>query len=261
MRKRLEIQAKRIRAGPASHPKWANHGETTRRSLQTLLHYMRVEQIRPLMFSVTKHFTTKETEKAFKLCVAWTVRFSIVGRNTGVLDRQYAVRAQEIGAGKITTAKQLGAAMKDIVPLDEEFQSAFSEAKVTNNNFARYLLRAMEMQANSLPEPELMPNEDRAVITLEHVLPENPNGNWPDIDPADAELYFRRIGNMVLLTASKNSAIGNRAFADKRSHLASSAYTLTKALGRKVAWSIKDIKERQKILAGIAVKTWSLEVK
>ena len=244
-----------------SHPKWAGYGDNTRKSLQTLLAHMRVEQIRPLMFAVAKQFTPKEAEKAFRMCVSWTVRLSIVGRNSGVLDRQYAVRALEIGTGKITSAKQLGEAMKDIVPLDEEFQSAFAEARITNNNFARYLLRAMETQANALPEPELMPNDDRAVITLEHVLPENPNGNWPDIDPADAELYFRRIGNMVVLTASKNSTIGNRAFADKRSHLSSSAYTLTKSVGKKAAWSIKDIKDRQKTLAALAIKTWPIEVK
>ena len=244
-----------------SHPKWANYGDGARRSLQTLLHHMRVEQIRPLMFAVTKHFTAKETEKAFKMCVAWTVRLSIVGRNTGVPDRQYAVRALEIGTGKITSAKLLGEAMKDIVPLDEEFQIAFAESRIANNNFARHLLRALETQTNALPEPELMPNDDRAVITLEHVLPENPNGNWPEIDPADAELYFRRIGNMVLLTASKNAVIGNRPFSEKRSHLASSAFTLTKSLGRKTAWSIEDIKGRQKTLAVIAVKTWSLDVK
>ena len=195
------------------------------------------------------------------MCVAWTVRLSIGGRNTGVLDRHYAVRALEIGTGKITSAKQLGEAMKEIVPLDEEFQNAFSEARITNNNFARYLLRAMETQSNALPEPELLPNDDRAVITLEHVLPENPNGNWPDIDPADAVLYFRRIGNMVLLTASKNSTIGNHSFAEKRSQLGSSAYTLTKSVGKKMTWSIKDIKDRQKVLAALAVKTWSLDVK
>ncbi len=244
-----------------SHPKWAGYGDSTRKSLQTLLSHMRVEQIRPLMFAVAKHFTVKEADKAFRACLAWTVRLSIVGRNTGVLDRQYAVRALEIGTGKITSAKMLGEAMKDIVPLDEEFQSAFGEARITNNNFARYLLRAMETQANALPEPELMPNDDRAVITLEHVLPENPNGNWPDIDPADAVLYFRRIGNMVLLTASKNSTIGNHPFSVKRPHLSSSAYTLTKGVGKKTTWSIKDIKDRQKALAVIAVKTWSLDVK
>jgi hypothetical protein len=54
---------------------------------------MRVEQIRPLKFAVAKHFTPKETEKAFRMCVSWTVRMSIVGRNTGVLDRQYATGA------------------------------------------------------------------------------------------------------------------------------------------------------------------------
>lgn len=244
-----------------SHPKWVGFGDGTRRSLQTLLAHMRVEQIRLLMFAVLKHFTPKETEKAFRMCVAWTVRLYIVGRNTGILDREYAVRALEIGTGKITTAKQLAEAMKNIVPLDEEFQIAFAEARVTNNNFARYLLRSMQTQADSLPEPELLPNDDRTVITLEHVLPENPNGNWPDIDPADAELYFRRIGNMVLLTASKNSIIGNRPFAEKRPHLAASAYSLTKGVGKKVSWGIKDIKERQKALAAIAVKTWPFEGK
>jgi hypothetical protein len=97
-----------------------------------------------------------------------------------------------------------------------------------------------------------MPNEDRAVITLEHVLPENPGDNRPDTDPTDAELYFRRVGTRCCRRRAKTPPSETER-SPTTGHL-SSAYTPTKALGE-VAWTIKDIKERQKLLATIAVKT------
>jgi hypothetical protein len=213
------------------------------------------------MFAVARYFPAKEAEKAFRLFIAWLVRFSIAGRNTGALDRQYALRAQEVGLEQITTAKQLVDAMKDIVPPDEEFQVAFGEARLTNSNFARYLLRAMEMQHHGETEPEFVPNDEREIVTLEHVLPQNPGADWPEIDPSDAEVYSKRLGNMVLLTASKNSVIGNSPFAAKKPHLAACAFALTKGVGRKNSWGLKEIKERQKQLASLAVTTWPITVK
>jgi len=213
------------------------------------------------MFAVAKHFAAKEADRAFRLLVSWSVRFLIVGGRGGLLDRNYALRSQEIGAGKITTAKELAKAMNGVVPSDATFEAAFADARVSQSNLARYYLRAMEMRCANLVEPELVPNEDPASITLEHVLPVNPGGNWPGIDPADADAYYRRIGNLVLLTASKNVAIGNLSFADKKDHLAKSAYILTSEVGKKPTWGIAEIKERQKKLASLAVQTWPIDVK
>ena len=95
---------------------------------------------------------------------------------------------------------------------------------------------------------------------MEHVLPENPGNTWPDVDPDLAEANYRRIGNMVLLQAKQNTLIGNAPFAEKRKVLKESAYLLTKEVGAKSEWGIKQIDERQKLLAKLAVDTWPLDV-
>jgi hypothetical protein len=244
----------------SNHPKWNVYGASTRRYVSTINHYLRVEQIRPLMFAVAKHFSVKEARKAFRLFVAWSVRFLIVGGRGGLLDRNYATVAQGVGTGEITTAKELVKAMQDVVPSDAVFQAAFAEVKVSQSFLARYLLRALEMKKKGEPEPELIPNEDQEVINLEHVLPENPGANWPAIDADTAAAIYRRLGNMVLLKATQNAVIGNRPFSAKKPTLTASGYDLTKMVGGKSTWGLKEIGQRQSELAALAVETWAITV-
>jgi len=65
------------------------------------------------------------------------------GGNGGTLDTAYSKRAAEVWEGKITTAKQLNDAMKDIVPTDAQLQAEFSTCRVTKASLARYYLRAL----------------------------------------------------------------------------------------------------------------------
>jgi len=241
-----------------NHKKWNDYGESTRRHILTINQHLRVEQIRPLVFAVAKHFAVKEAKKAFRLFVCWSVRFLIVGGRGGLLDRNYAVVAEQVGSKKIKTAKELVKAMQDVVPPDATFEAAFAEARVSQNFLARYYLRALELKAKQDPEPELIPNEEQEVINLEHILPENPDGNWPDIDPEVASAHYKRLGNMALLKASQNSIIGNSSFADKRPLLKASGYVLTAETATDRNWGIKEITERQKRLAALAVQTWPI---
>jgi hypothetical protein len=190
---------------------------------------------------------------------AWSVRFLIVGRG-GFLDTNYARAAHEVGKGKITTVKQLREFMTDVIPTDAVFEAAFMDARVEKGYLARYYLRALEMKQKDDPQPELVPNEEEEEINLEHVLPENPESNWPEIDPELAAAYYNRIGNMVLLKAKKNSTVGNDSFADKKKVLASSAFILTSQVGKTKQWDKAKIQDRQKKLAKLAVETWPLTV-
>ncbi len=240
------------------HATWNHYGETTRGHIRTILE-LQVEQIRSLMFAVLQHFDVEEAKKAFRLFVAWSVRFLISGGGRGgLLDRHYGLRAQEVTAGTITTAKQLVKAMADVVPPDGTFQTAFAEARVSQAHLARYYLRALERQAKGDPEPEHIPNQEE-VVNLEHVLPQTPSDGWT-IDPDMAEAYYKRLGNMVLLKAKKNVAIGNKPFNEKRPELQASGYILTKQVGDEEAWGVSQIAKRQKRLADLAVKTWPIGV-
>lgn len=240
------------------HAIWNDHGETTRGHIRTILE-LQVEQIRSLMFAVLQHFSLEEAKKAFRLFVAWSVRFLIAGGGRGgLLDRHYGLRAQEVTEGKIKTTKELAKAMMDVVPPDGTFVAAFAEARVSQAHLARYYLRALERQVKGDPEPEHIPNQEE-VVNLEHILPQTPAEGWK-IDPEIAEAYYKRLGNMVLLRAKKNVAIGNKPFKDKKAELSASAYILTKEAGAKQDWGQNEISERQSRLAELSQRTWPITV-
>ena len=120
-------------------------------------------------------------------------------------------------------------------------------------------MRSLETTASQQNDPEFIPNDD-VVINLEHVIPASfDNSKWSDINKSDAEAYLNRIGNMCLLQAEKNSDAANLNFEEKKKIYKASAYLLTNQLAELDKWGIEEIEKRQKTLAELAVKTWSLE--
>jgi hypothetical protein len=243
-----------------SHPKWNAYG-STRDHLLVIHEDLEVKQIWPVLFAVARHFSVPEAKKAFRYLVNLSVRFLIVGGRGGLLDTNYAAAAQNIGTGKTKTAVQLADVLTNIAPKDETFEVEFANARVSEANLARYYLRAMENFKEELPSPEVMPITDRSRLTLEHVLPENPGGNWPNFTEDDAKAYYRRIGNFVLMMADHNHSLGNCKFADKKPVFLKSGLALTKMVGREKKWTQAEIDGRQKELAKLAVKTWPLDIK
>jgi len=240
----------------ADHSKWNEYGSSTRNHISTINRDLRVEQIRPLMFAVTRHFSIKEAQKAFRLFVFWSVRFLIAGGRGGLLDRNYSVTAQSVAAKEIKTAETLTQALDNIIPSDALFEAEFSEARVSQQHLARYYLRALERTRNGQDEPEWVPNDDEQVVNLEHILPQNPQGSWGDIDDDTARACWRRLGNTVILQATKNSIIGNASFDEKRPILEKSGFILTQDAAKQAAWGVPQIEARQKELAKLAVNTW-----
>jgi uncharacterized protein with ParB-like and HNH nuclease domain len=241
----------------SDHKKWNEYGTETRNNIATINRDLRVDQIRPLMFSVSRHFPIAEGKLAFRLLVFWSVRFLVVGGRGGLLERNYGLRAQDIGAGKIKTTAQLITSMMDIIPSDAMFEAAFAETRISHAYLARYYLRALEQKRKGIPEPEFVPSDDEQVINLEHILPENPTKEqWPDIDPDTAAAFYKRLGNMVIMQAKKNTLIGNSSIDDKKIVLRDSTYLLTQEISEYQKWGIAEINDRQKKMAKLAVETW-----
>jgi hypothetical protein len=239
----------------AKDPVWADHRPGTRLSIGTIAEHLQVEQIRPLLFAIVRNFDPVEAEKALRLCVSWSVRFLIFGGRGGMLDQQYSLRAQEVGLGLIEKARELRERMKDYVPTDEEFQTAFETARVSRARLARYYLRALEKTAKGEREAEFVPNEEVQDVTLDHVLPLSPGDDW-NIRDEEAEAVQKLLGNMVLMRASDNRDVGNKSFAEKVQAYARSGYFTTKMVADEIKWGIDEIKTRQITLAELAVMTW-----
>jgi hypothetical protein len=242
------------------HRKWNDYGDSTREHLK-ILSLLRVEQIRPLMFSVARHFSVAEAKKAFRLFVCWSVRFLLAGGRGGLWDRAYSLRAQEVGSCAVTTTKALAKKMEELIPNDATFEAAFANASESRAAAARYYLRAIEQCVRGESQPEMVPNEDSSQVNLEHIMPESPGVEWSHIDSEVLAAYHRKLGNMVLLAAKKNTVAGNSSFKKKKMILKDSAFVTTKEVAKYPGWTATEINERQKQLAKIAVKTWPLDVR
>ena len=238
------------------HRKWIEYGTSTRNHISTITRDLGVQQIRPLMFAISRHFSVREGQKTFRLIVFWSVRLLVEGIRGGQPDRFFSLRAQEIANGTITSAEELTSALANIIPNDAQFETAFASARISKVALARYYLRALERQRKEEREPEWIPNNDEGAINLEHILPENPQEFWDHIDPDKAAAYHRRIGNMVIMQATANSVIGNSSFQQKKEVFRTSAFLLTSEVADYEGWGPDEIEDRQKRLAQLAIQTW-----
>jgi hypothetical protein len=245
--------------GNPAHSKWNEYGPNVKEYVRTLEPLALVPMF-PLMLSVARRFSRQETERSFRQFIFWSVRFLIAGGGrTGATEEALAKTAKEVTDGRVTKATQLVDTLGDVIPSDSLFESRFATALVSKNSLARYYLRAMELKAQGNDAPEWIPN-DNTVINLEHVLPEHPGPAWK-IDRRIVGTYYKRIGNLVLLQSSANTAIGNDDFAAKREAYKKSRFSLTKMVSRKRQWRPEEIEDRQKALAQIAVSTWPILAK
>ena len=241
----------------ADHEKW-NRSDVTRKAVE-VLNLFDIKPLRPLILAIAERFSYKEAEKAVKFCVSFGVRLMIAGSTrTGSVEEGIAGAAHEIYVRNITTAIGLKETLGNLTPTDGTFSSAFKTATVSNRKLARYYLRSMELSVKSEQEPWHIPNDDRSEINLEHVLPEKPEENWPQFSDDEVKLYYKRIGNLCLLRASDNSTTKSGSFATKRQIYDNSPYELTKQIATVMDWRASEITDRQKTLASIAVKTWTI---
>lgn len=241
-----------------SHTLWAKYGDQARESLATL-NLLGVEQIRPLLLIALKRLDVKEMSKLLTLSVSWVVRLLITGKQgSGALEHLYGQAAEKTAGGEMKTAASISRYMGREVPGDEKFESDFSLARVSRAALARYYLRALERQHRNEKEPYLIPN-DELVINLEHVMPETRSHDWSHVPQEVFDSYVARIGNQVLLQASQNSALGNKGFSKKKQTLLDADFELTKWAGQYQSWGAREIEDRQKRLAKLAVSTWPLK--
>lgn len=242
----------------SDHERWNNFGDPTRRALD-VLNLFDISPMKPLLLAIGETFNDKETCCAFPFCVSLGVRLMIASSTrSGTVEEGLASVAHDVFKGVIQNTNQLRAGLKHITPSDGVFKTAFESATVSNRKLARYYLRSLEMASKDEHNPWHIPNDDRSVINLEHILPEKPDRNWPQFTDDDVKLYRNRIGNLTLLRASDNSELKSSGFDDKKVRYAGCPYNITSQVAASDQWTVTTIVERQKVLASLAVKTWPI---
>jgi len=245
---------------PREHPSLGKFSRDTRNCIYTITKELGIKQIMPLMLAILRYFDVKEAEKAFKLCLSWTVRFLIAGGGSGgLLDRYYGLRAKEISNQETLTAAKLAQQMSSVVHNDRAFKEAFETANVRQVKFARYYLRAIDLYLAQDPHPQFVPNEDTLAVNAEHILPVTPSADW-DIAPDIVASYSKRLGNIVLMKAPDNVKMGNKSFTEKKKVYKASPFRTTQWVSEYKKWGVEEINHRQKRLAELAPKVWPIDV-
>jgi hypothetical protein len=238
------------------HERWNSYPDAARRAIE-VLNLIDIKVMRPLILAITAKMEPREAPKAFRFLISLGVRLNIAGSKRGfAVEEPLSNTAHKVFEADINTPKQLCEALDEITPTDREFLERFAETKVSNARLAKYYLRSLETAHQGQEEPEFVPQEDTQVINLEHVLPKNPEDNWPLFSEDAAAAAVNRLGNQVLLRATSNADLKSGGFAAKKVVYGQSSYRLTSQVSEVPDWTPETIDTRQRILAGLAVKTW-----
>ena len=238
----------------ASHVAWNKYHLEVRSMIGTL-RYLGVTQIRPLLMAAFRHFDKNELEKLIKAAVNWSVRCLLSGVPSGTLEGYYSKGAKDISSGKIKTLDTLATEMAAVIPADQRFKESVAITSVPTASLSRYYLRRLQMEKDGDVDQQYVPGDGQGV-TLEHVLPVNPGPDWKHIKPDEAKANYNRLGNQALLSGTVNSKLGNVGFGEKKKALKESPFSLTSMIAKKSFWTTKDISDRQKALADLAVQAW-----
>jgi hypothetical protein len=103
-----------------------------------------------------------------------------------------------------------------------------------------------------------VPVDDPGVINLEHVFPRKPEGDWPKFSDDDHKAKASRLGNLVLMKTTDNSAANSDSFDEKKGIYAEASYVLTQELGELDDWEPSTIDKRQQRLADLAIEAWPI---
>lgn len=238
--------------------KWNTYPDAMRRAVQAL-DRLNLRVLRPVMLAVASKFSPQQTTDAFQAFISWAVRLLVAsGTRSESIIEPIATAAHKVYTGKINDLKRLKQELLEVIPTDEQFRMAFETATVSKSALARYYLRSLEMAAKGESTPWFLPLDDKEVINLEHVLPEKPMDNWPKVDENTVRLYAKRIGNLALLQAKRNSDLRSTDFKTKKAVYKETPYVLTSDIAKLPGWDASAIEKRQKVLADFALKAWPL---
>ncbi|MEA5535310.1 DUF262 domain-containing protein [Crocosphaera sp. XPORK-15E] len=131
------------------------------------------------------------------------------------------------------------------------------------NSSCLYVLKRLD---SALAEGGLSPSFDAKMVTIEHILPQNPkpNSQWCETwTEADRETWVNRLGNLALLSRKKNAAAQNYDFDKKKGRYFKEGsqiiFPLTIDVIHQNQWTIKQVKENQKKYLNILTDLWNLE--
>ena len=210
-----------------------------------------------LLLSAYTHLDEKEFIKILKICSVIYFRYNVIGRqNPSEQESVFNQVAISISKNKSFDTSDF----QKVYPNDEQFKTAFANKELRDNSrnrkVLRYIFANIEYLKNQV-EIDYLSEKN----TIEHILPENPDETWGDIEDHVLNRCRYRLGNLTLLEKSKNAEAKNKPYKDKKSILASSNFAITKSIPENYEkWGEDEIINRQENMAKKATSIWKLDL-
>lgn len=212
----------------------------------------------PLAMAAMLKLPEGQVEKVLSGLVKFTVRYQVIGeRQPTYLEEGFSDIALKVWNGTFTTWGEIRDDLKRIqqYPSDTEFETAFAAARPRPREI-KYLLLQLESHLRK-------EDYDRKPLTVEHILPKEPNRREWDAnffkDPEYVDKYIGRLGNLVLLPRAENKNVRNEAFAKKKKVYAKSDQLLAREVAKFSTWKKKDMTVTWAHRLGkMALQIWSL---
>ncbi len=231
------------------------------RSEAALLRMFSVRQPYALLIAAKRVLDQSDFTKLLRYIVIISMRYNVIGTmQAGEQERAYSNLAVRISRGEASSLADIIEGLRNVYPSDAAFKAAFAdkELKTTqsrNNRIVRYILGKLELHdANNAVDVEA------AGISIEHILPQNPDAGWEHFNEMDGDAFTFRLGNMTLLESGPNRELGNRGFLAKRDSYAASQLAITRAIAADSdEWTTQRIIERQRQMAKAATGIWRID--
>ncbi len=236
---------------------WQEYGEgqysDCRLHLRTL-HTFQIKTPQVLLMAAYFKFEASDFVKLMQWISVISIRYNVICQKIpNEQERMYSHLASRIISGEIGNTRDLANSLRGVYPDDEEFTIAFANKSIPGRRSPKKILRlitAIEKHISGGDEPPIS-------ITLEHVLPYNPDDAWQEsFGRDDYSNAVDRLGNMALLTKSGN--MGQEPFAEKRKKLAASSYAINRKIAEYPEWNMESLNEYQKWLAKQAKAVWQI---
>lgn len=224
------------------------------------LRMFNVRQPWPLLLSAHRAYDASGFTEVIRACSVISFRYNVIGGlATNEQERIYNSVAQKIAEGLMGRP---GDVIRSLIPVyvsDNQFRGDFAEKTLRttaarNRQVVRFILFSLE---NHLSGRDLDMESEQ--YTLEHILPENPENNWPQFEGDQLEEFIYRIGNIAILESGLNRDIGNATFEKKKALYLQSAFETTRKIAAENAeWTGERLAERQRWMAKQATSVWRI---
>lgn len=222
------------------------------------IHTLHATSFIPILLSLELrkgNFTDKDKAKILRAIEVYIFRnATIAGKTANSTEVFFSKIAHDIYEEKLIKANKIIEEIKKEMIPDKDFYNSFCTFSKKTQPYIRYILLSIHSFLDSNHEI----NRNSQQVNIEHIMPKHISKKaWPDINPAIHDKYLWRLGNLILLDDSINKKISNKSFKDKKTEYRKSLIKPNSELLKYDEWAPKQIENRQRELADIALKIWN----